>query len=80
MHNAGISDRNSAILASESAGCATIGILIHMFLGFFNTLEISEEIWVESPACNFSLLADPDHFKPQALAKCTDLTAACNES
>lgn len=30
-----------------------------MVLGFFNLLEISEEIWVESSVCNFSLLADP---------------------
>lgn len=57
-HNAGISDRNPTILASEIAGGTSISILIHMFWGVFNLLEISEGICVESPVCNFSLLAD----------------------
>lgn len=57
-YNAGISDRNPTIFASEIAGCTTIGILIHRFLGFFNLLEISEEIEAERPVCTFSLLPD----------------------
>lgn len=58
-HNAAISDRNPTTLASEIAGCTTIGVLICMYLGFLNLLGVSEEIWVESSVCNFSLLPDP---------------------